>query len=165
MNRLHRCFRPVPRAAWLLILAAVVLAACDHDIELTAPPNPAPTQSWTSSVWAQTLRISGTLRATEGSCLEATILFDGQELPGARVACFEPGGCARLDLRATLYQSTRGYHTIAFQVLRQSPSSVEYTVEGNVLVELNHLSYDMILGPRRSILGAGESVTFDANFT
>ena len=166
MNRPCESHRPAPRAALLPILAAVmVLAACDDDIELTAPPNPAPTQSWTSSEWSETYQISGSLSAVHGSCLEATILFDGQELPSARAVCDAPGGCDRLELSATAYPSTRGHHTIAFQVLRQSPSVVEYLAQGNVFVDLNHYDYDVRLGPTRKTLGAGESVTFDANFT
>lgn len=164
MTRQPNDRNPTPRSALFLILAvALALAACDNDIEITAPQIPTSNPGvFTSSEWVQTLHISGTLSAAQGSCLEATILFDGQEIVGARTACFTPDGCATLELRGRAFSVNRGQHTIAFRVLRQSPQVVEYQAAGNVLVELSHLSYDMPLGPAQATLGSGESVIFDA---
>jgi len=143
----------------LIIAAAFVAAACDVSTNV-GPVGPLPISG--SGLGARSLQISGTLVAEQGSTLEATVLYDGLELPGARVTCPDAGGCAALDLVATT-ESGAGRHSISFQVLRQSRETIRYRAEATVLVSRQNFSpvATLDLGSRRSTLGAGESVDFE----
>ena len=143
----------------MILTAALALGACNGDVEVTAPPMPDITPG--PGTGAQYLQISGTLTA-EG-CLEATILYDGQELAGARAVCGTKfGGCARLHLRAASIPRTDGHHTIAFQVIRQSSPVLDYQAEGEVRVEMDGgMVMSVPLGPTWETLRTGESVSFE----
>jgi hypothetical protein len=135
------------------LAAALTLVACGHDANVTGPQLQIPPQF-------QTFRIAGTVTAARGTLLEATILYDGLELPAARAVCDAPDGCTRLELEAGPIGATPGHHAIAFRVLRQTPSVVEYLVEGEVRGELGPAD-PIALGPTRASLEAGQSVTFE----
>lgn len=140
---------------WVILLAAVAITslACNGEVNVTAPQFP------TFEAQGQGFQVAGTLKAVDGSLQEATILFDGREMLGAREFCANSGGCKQLRLDASTFGATVGQHTIAFQVLRQSSSRVEYEVEGEIVLDL--ATADPIeLGPERATLEAGESVSF-----
>jgi len=153
-----------PRA--LAVLGVVALAGCSSEMNFspTAPAPQAP-RPYSSPGALRTLSIIGSLTPQQGSCVEATILYDGQELGGARAVCGETSGCARLDL-AGVVRTASGHHTISFQVLRQSPEAVEYVAEATVRMSRDNLSSVVTLGlePARQTLRAGETVTFDVDF-
>lgn len=165
MKRATFSRRSASRALQVVLCAAVLtLAACDNDVNFspTAPDWPPVTP-----VGERSLQISGSLTAEPGSCLEATILFDGVELAGARSVCPEPGGCATLTLTAVT-SSSSGWHTISFQVLDQSAAAVEYLAQGEVLVTRDGLGLGgvrMGLGPELATLRPGESVSFEVLFS
>jgi hypothetical protein len=141
---------------WLTLLLAATLTsiACSGEVNVTAPEFP------TFTPQGQGFQVVGTLTAVEGSVQEATFLFDGREMLGARAFCAKPGGCDQLHLQAATFGATAGHHTIAFQVLRQSSSRVEYKVEGEIVPDLD--TADRIaLGPAQATLEAGESVIFE----
>ncbi len=140
----------------MLLAAALTSAACESDVNITGPEFPTLTPQW------QSFQISGTLTAAQASCLEATILYDGQELPGARAVCGKARGCKKLHLQAVSIGATPGPHTIAFRVLRQSAPAVEYEAEGLVVAELGEAP-PKILGPVHKTLEEGQGVTFDFN--
>jgi hypothetical protein len=152
------------RALQLLTLAvALTSVACDNDVNLPTPTQPIRPFP---PIGDRSLQISGSLTTIDGSCLAATILFDGQELAGGRSECLDPSGCAALDLSAST-ASVAGSHTVSFMVLEQSPKKVDYLADGTVLVTRNGLSLGgvvMKLGPKRSTLRQGDSVTFDVVF-
>jgi hypothetical protein len=133
--------------------ASWALGACGHGVDVTGPDLQIPPQF-------QTFRITGTLTAARGTLREATILYDGRELPLGRAVCDDAAGCESLELQAGAIGATPGYHAIAFQVLAQSPSVVEYLAEGQVRGELGPAD-PMTLGPTRASLEAGQSVTFE----
>jgi hypothetical protein len=141
---------------WVTLLLAVALTsfACSGEVNVTAPEFP------TFESQGQGFQVAGTLTADEGSVLEATILFDGREMLGARAFCATPNGCNELHLDAATFGATSGQHTIAFQVLRQSSSQVKYEVEGEIVPDLASAD-DIALGPKRATLEAGESVAFE----
>ena len=143
---------------WLipLVAAALLSIACSGEVNVTAPEFP----TFTSQ--GQGFQVSGSLAAVDGSILEATILFDGREMLGARAFCANPGGCNQLYLDAATFGATAGQHTIAFQVLRQSSSRVKYDVEGEIVPDLATVAH-IALGPQRATLEAGDSVAFDFN--
>lgn len=164
MTRTDGFTRSAARALQALVwAAALLLVACDNDVHFspTAPrwPND-------SLVGDRSLQISGSLTAEGGSCLEATILYDGVELAGARARCHDPGGCAELELAATS-RTRAGRHTISFRVLAQSAEVVEYLGRGELLVTREGLSLGgarIHLGPERATLRAGESLDFEVSF-
>lgn len=148
----------------VLWAAAMMLVACDNDVNYspTAPDWPIITP-----VGDRELQISGKLTTEQGTCLEATILYDGVELEGARTRCPDPGGCAAQTLEGVT-SSSSGRHTISFQVLDQSAPAVEYMAQGEVLVTREGLGLQGVLirlGPEQSTLRLGDSVTFEISFT
>lgn len=148
------------RAA-LIAMAALCAFACG-EVNITGPT--APDWSW-SQAGTRSLQIYGTLEVQDGACFEATVLYDGVELAGARSSCAEPG-CTRLQLRAST-PSEAGHHTISFKVLRQSQAALDYVAHGNVLVNREGVGLggvSMPLGPRRASLEAGDSVDFGIGF-
>ena len=138
----------------VLLVAALASVGCNNDVNITGPEFPTLTPQW------QTFQIVGTMTAEEGWIQEATILYDGIELVGARAVCVDNDGCRQLQLRATSIGATAGRHTIAFQVLRQSRNRIDYSVEGEVLAELGPADH-IVLGPVQRTLEAGQSVTFE----
>jgi hypothetical protein len=147
----------------LALAATLALAGCDNRVSFspTVPPVPNITP-----LAERTLEISGSLTAEGASCLEATILYDGNELAGARAKCPNPGGCASLHLSAKTL-SVEGQHTISLQVLRQSTETVRYVGEGMALVFREGLPWVGVpirLGPTDAALQAGESVSFGIDF-
>jgi hypothetical protein len=134
-----------------------VVACGDVNVGPVAPEWPDPEPG------IRTLQISGELRAEEGSCLEATVLYDGQEAAGARVVCAKARGCATLELAATV-RSWAGHHTISFQVLNQSQNAIDYLAEGTVVVDREGISLggtSLPLKPTHAKLRKGGVVSFE----
>lgn len=97
---------------------------------------------------------------------EATILYDGRELAGARTTCPHPGGCAELELAVTT-PTTAGHNTASLRMLRQSEDAMDYVAMGTVLVSREDLSLKGVvidLSSTHATLRAGDSVTFDLHF-
>jgi hypothetical protein len=146
----------------------LTVVACGNEVNFspTAPAFPKVTvfPNITTSGQSRNLEIRGSLKAKQGSCLEATVLYDGKELAGARALCPGVSGCAKLKLTADAL-STSGHHTISFQVLSQSPEAVDYVAEGRVLVSREGIPLvtTIYLEPTRARLRPGESVTFDVD--
>ena len=149
----------------LVALVAFVSLGCDNSMNF----NPAAPEwpDWPANVGARNLEIKGTLGVQSGAVLEATVLYDGLEVPGARSRCPRPAGCDVLELKASV-GSPSGHHTISFQVLRQSPEVVGYRAEGTVFVSREGLDLGGVpylrLGPRDATLESGGAVTFDVHF-
>ena len=164
MKRNRLTTRPASRiVAALLCAAAFTLVACDSDVNIspTAPPFPTITP-----IGERSLQISGTLKTAGRSCLEATILYDGQELADARVTCPHPRGCTDLAL-AAVTPTDAGRHTISFQVLDQAAGAVDYVASGDVLVIREGLALGGVLiglETQSATLRSGESVTFEISF-
>ena len=161
MKRVKLSSRPLHRVLGLLVFVVALSAiACDSNVKFspTQPDWPlAPVES------DRSLEISGHLVAEQGSCFEATILFDGEELRGARSECAKAKGCAKLDLDAFV-RSPEGHHTISFQVVRQSEEAIDYLVDGAVRVSREGIGLGgagLALGPTRVRLQAGDLVTFE----
>jgi len=158
--------RAAQAARVLVGMACFSALGCDNSMSFnpTAPQWP----DWNSSLaGVRTLEIDGVLQAQDGSCLEATVLYDGLEVPGARSRCPSPAGCSQLEL-TTSFQSTSGQHTIAFQVLRQSRELADYRAQGSVRVSregVNLGGVPMRLGPTVATLAAGETVSFEIQFS
>lgn len=161
---MYRYLRPPhlrrPAAVLVILVATLALGACDHDIEITAPEFPGPTSTPVTSA-DRTLEISVTLTALEGSCVEATLFYDGVELAEAHRTCAE--GCARLELSA-LTPRTAGEHTLEVRVLRQSRDAVDYRVAGEALIIGSTPRLSIPLGPTQETLRAGESVSYPLRF-
>lgn len=162
MKRSRISSRPASRLVLVLVSVAVVtVAACgDVNVGPVAPEWPDPEPG------IRTLQISGDLRAQDGSCFEATVLYDGEEVADARTVCARARGCARLELEATV-RSWSGHHTISFQVLRQSQNVVDYLAEGTVLVSRDGVSLGgvaMPLKPSQARLREGGVVSFEIDF-
>jgi len=145
---------------WAVALTSV---ACDANVNF----NPtAPTFSnLPTGAGVRSLEISGSLTAAQGSRLEATLLYDGTELSGARTICPDVAGCDRLELTGSV-RSASGHHTISFRLLGGSNEAVEYLAEGKVLMSREGLSMvtTIPLKPARATLRPGESVTFEIDF-
>lgn len=151
------------RTTVLFFAALLPLIACDNSVEFSpTAPSFAP-----GPIGPRSLEISGSLTTETGSCLGATVLFDGRELADARTSCPNADGCVRLDLSAVTPSAT-GHHTISFEVVGQSARRARYVAEGTVLVDREGLtltSVPLILGPKSARLRAGESITFDLDFS
>lgn len=162
MKRIGLTREHARRALPLLVaVAALTMTACDTEVtsSFSGP-------QWPGGVGERTLHITGSLTSNPGSCLEATVLFDGVELSEAQTVCPDSNGCSTLEL-AAVTSSGSGHHTISFQVLSQTQTEVEYTAQGEVLVTRDGLTFDgvrMGLGPRFATLRSGESVSFDVYF-
>ncbi len=170
MKRITFLSKPARWALQILVwTAALAFVACDNDVNFNpvAPafPNFAAFPDATTAGPGRTVEILGTLTAEQGACIEATVLYDDEELEGGRAVCSDASGCAKLELSAEVL-STTGDHTISFQVLSQSSEPVEYLAKGRVLVfrEGLPLVTTIVLEPTRATLRAGESVTFDVKF-
>ena len=145
------------------ILLGLVLGACDNSVNIS--PTEPRFSDLTPTVGAlRTLRISGTLASAQASCQRATILFDGQEIEGARSRCREAQGCAELDLAAVV-SAPVGHHTITFRVLRQSAEAEEYLASAIVEVSRDDVQLPepavLELQPVRATLQPGDGVTFE----
>lgn len=146
-----------------MMLPVLVLVACDNQLNIS-PTAPTFTDI-TGTVGAiRNLHISGSLAAEQGSCLRATILFDGQEIDGARSRCQDSEGCAELELAGGI-GAFAGRHTITFKVLRQSAETDEYLARGIVEISIADLQFTepvtLDLAPKRGSLQAGEGLTFE----
>ena len=157
------------RAAKALVgLAILTSLACDNSMNFNpvAPQWP----DWQNlTPGTRTIEIDGTLQVQDGALYEATVLYDGLEVPGARSHCPDPAGCTSIQLEATFLTAT-GHHSIAFQVLRQSREVVDYRAEGTVVVSRENLDLGfefppIPLGPSNASLAAGDAVIFDIHFT
>lgn len=160
--------RLLTRHSWFFsalapILLAIVVGACDNSVNIS--PTEPRFQDFTPTAGAlRTLAISGSLSAAQGSCLKATILFDGQEVDGARSRCQEAAGCTQLRLAAVV-STPAGHHTITFKVLRQSAKVEEYLASALVEVSRSDLQLPepvvLELEPVRANLRSGDGVSFD----
>jgi hypothetical protein len=156
--------KDTPGLALGVLVCAVALTtiACDTNVDISHSK-----PKWIKPISGDRgLEISGTLVAENGSCREATILYDDKELAGARAVCPDPSGCVSLTLDAVT-RSRSGNHTISFQVLHQSQEVVDYLVEGSVIlsdVDLGMGGFSIPLGPTRASLRTGDEVTFDIEF-
>lgn len=162
MKRTVRSGSPTGRLTALAF--AVALTGCDAGVEF----NPTgPTYSpFTALGTERSVEIAGSLTAEDGACFEATVLYDGRELPGARVACTAAHGCERLDLSG-IVRSAEGHHTLSFRVLRQSRQTVEYTAEATLRVRRDGATHTVTLAleKSRARIRGGESVRFDVHFS
>ena len=161
-----------PDGRWVVVvlvgLALGALVGCNNSMNFNpvAPEWP----DWQSNLpGTRTLEIDGVLQIQSGACLEATVLYDGHEVPGARSRCPHPAGCAELELEAEVLTAT-GHHTISFQVVRQSQEVVDYRAVGTVLVHRGNLNLGLgdmpiRLGPSLATLEAGGAVDFGIQFT
>lgn len=147
----------------LIGLVGLSAVACESSMNFTAPT--APTR-FSPNPGGRTLQISGTLEVRDGECFEATLLYDGVEIPGARVSC--PGSaCGRVQLQGSIV-SEIGRHSISFKVIRQSAEILDYVVQGSALVTragVNLNGAALPLGPAQAQLAAGGAVSFDVSFT
>ena len=167
MKRINFLNSPKRRAIQALVCAAALMVvACDNDVNINpvAPAFPllAEFPDVTTAGPGRSLEILGSLTAEQGACIEATVLFDDEELAGGRTVCSAASGCAKLELSAEV-RSSSGNHTVSFKILSQSPEPVEYLAEGRVLVHQEGLPFvtTIALEPTRATLRAGESVSFD----
>jgi len=150
------------RRALAVSICAVALTGCDN----TASLNPAaPSFQPLTLGPGRSVEIFASLAAEQGSCMEATILYDGVEVPGARAECANANGCVRLDLTGAARTAT-GRHTISLQVLSQSPEAVDYLATTTILVSRDGSSQSVTLPlePSRATLRAGQSVRFEVHF-
>ena len=167
MERKDLSGRTARRALRALVgVVALGALACDGSVNVTGPSWPEPSEwSW-SEPGTRSLQISGSLETQDGACLEATVLYDGVELAGARSGCAEASGCALLQLNGSA-SSKSGRHTISFKVLRQSQATLDYVARGSVLVSREGLGLGGVaipFGPKRARLGEGDALTFDVEF-
>jgi len=148
------------------LVAAGLLSGCG-EVSFEGPSFPSAFPQGTQAASTRTLEIVGSLTAEQGSCVEATILYDGEELPGARTVCAHGSGCSELQLTA-LARSAAGRHTLSFQVLRQSQEAVDYLAHGSVRVSRDDVvlwsGANLPLKPTRATLRSGEGVTYDLEF-
>ncbi len=146
-----------------VLLPAFGLVACDNRLEIS-PTVPTFTSVSVNVGALRTLDIHGTLLAENGSCVRATILFDGVEINGARSKCPEAAGCTRLDLHGTV-SAFAGEHVITFQVLRQRQSLEDYLATGEVeITGIDLGSLDPVrleLPPTHGTLSEGQGLTFE----
>ena len=152
--------RSIDSRLWVIVLLATALAAigCGDNINVIEPPMPIEIPE------ARAVQVVGILDAETGGCTEATILYDGQEISGARTECATSSGCTSLEMESDYLRSMPGLHKVAFQVIHQSQPQVRYTVRGEVSVLLDP-DVRIQLGPREVTLSAGESVTFNIVMT
>ena len=149
----------------LLAMLILVLALVSCDNQVNVSPTAPRFSDMNPTVGAlRTLSISGTLISEQGSCLKATILFNGEEIDGARSRCHKAQGCAELQLAGAV-STFAGHHTITFRVLQQSAETDEYLAAGSVAVSRVDVQ---LFGPvvlnletTRASLQSGEGVTFD----
>ena len=126
----------------------------------TTPTGPTNTPTTGSSL---IIAFSGSLGSLDGAPLEATILFDGREVPGARTTCAFASGCSGLVLvpQSTL-GVTSGQHTVSFQVVRQGAQGrAAYFAFGGIVVSRGGPPIQSItLVERNASIGAGESISY-----
>lgn len=147
-----------------LVLGLALSAVACGDVNF----NPmSPTIPWGSNAGLfRTLTIQGRLTAGNGLCLEATVLYDGEELDDARAVCEREGGCATLDLSARA-RTGPGKHTLSFRVLRQTNETIDYVANATIVLQRDGISLvaTLPLGSQHRTLRAGESITFEFEFT
>ena len=155
------------RNQFTALLAALIigtgLVACDNQVNFSPTvPTFGDFDPQEDAMW--TVRISGSLASDHGSCIKATILFDGQEIQGAKTRCEDPGGCSRLELSGVV-NALEGHHTITFKVLRQSVEQDGYLASGFVELTRGDLDFGtgvlLNLEPIRDTLQQREGVTYE----
>ncbi len=156
MKQAMKFRNPAPRMGALLVLAAALaLAACDSDVNITGPDIPVIPPPH-GSVW-----VSATLTSISegGSCLEARLFYDGKSI--GRSYCKSEGGddCAEMELNG-FTEETAGHHTLEVQVVRQSAAEVVYTAQAELRDGPHRPAYQS-LGPASEALRQGESVSFE----
>ena len=112
MKQITFLSKPARWALQILVwTAALAFVACDNDVNFNpvAPafPNRAAFPDVTTAGPNRTLEILGSLTAEQGACIEATVLYDDEELEGGRAVCSDASGCAKLELSAEVL-STAG---------------------------------------------------------
>ncbi len=156
MKQTLRFRNPAPWTGALLVLAAALaLAACDNDVDITGPDIPDFTPP-AGAVW-----VAGTLTATsEGGCLEARLLYDGTSI--SRAFCQGDGeNCAEIKLQG-FKEKRSGRHTLEIRVERQSPAEVVYRAQLELRSAPSGPPYQR-LGPATAALREGESVSFEVD--
>lgn len=156
----QRMYHILLAALPLLVLG---LTACDNEFHV-GPTEPLFPPIVPNQGGLRTLDINGVLIADRGTCLKATILFNGQEISGARAQCASAGGCAELSL-AGYVEAPVGDHTITFKVLRQAAEFEDYLASGHVQISRPSIDLgnpvSLTLKPTRASLQAGEGVSFE----
>ncbi len=158
-NHRHRPWGPLPA----ILAFGLALAACDNHLNVGPTAPLLPTEPANVGM-LKTVEIEGVLTSERGSCLKATILFNGQEIPGARARCQSDQGCGEL-LLAGVVRAPAGHHSITLQVLRQAETIDDYLASGTVRIsrpDIHLLSpVTLELFPTRASLQAGEGVEFE----
>ncbi len=152
MRQASKFRKPAPwMGALLALAAALALAACDSNIDITGPDFPDIQGVWVNATLAST--------SEGGSLLEARLLFDGRHI--ARNNCDNAAGnsCAVMNLTGFATR-TAGRHTLELQVLRQSPAEVVYRADVELRSSRSGSPFQR-LGPTSEALREGESVTFE----
>ena len=147
------CYQRVLLPLLFVVLSGLTSLGCDKHINVTEPYIPGPEAD------SDAVLVVGTMTAAQGSCSEATSLFDNKELEGARTECGDEGGCTRLVLESDVFTTRPGSHLVAFKVVEQSEARVEYTIEGEVSAP-HDPSSRVPLGPVTAELSPGEQYRF-----
>ncbi len=143
----------------LLLVAICALTACDNDLIVS----PTVTGIDISPGPIESVAVIANLSTAEPVCQEATLLYDGQELDGARATCVEASnGCSELQLDA-IAPAEPGSHTIGIEVLRQKRATATYEISGEVLVSRSGIPPLVVLTlePRVRELQVGDRVTYE----
>ncbi len=148
------------RAPWLgallVLTAALALAACDSDVNVTGPqlPDLPPVPQVTNTIW-----VHATLSSVDGHCLEFRLLYDHREI--AHSVCRVGSDCAEMQLAGFAPEGS-GRHTVELQVVRQEPPDGAVVYRAAVELAGGSLaSPGLTLGPTNRTLRAGESVAFE----
>ena len=139
----------------LALAAALALAACDNDLNITGPRFP---ESPRLQVPGQNIWVTGTLTPEDGYCYEAILRYDGQEI--AHDFCRAGGDCDEMELSG-LAPEGGGHHTVELHVLRQEPPGSELLYTAAVVLRGDPLDSPISLGPTRQVLRAGDSLVFE----
>ena len=159
----ERAFRSYPRwsPAILLLLAVFTFPACDNEVIVS--PSVTGIDFGPGSVVG--VAIVTSLSTADPVCQEATLFYDGFELPGARTSCSEPsGGCTYLKIEG-IAPLDPGPHTIGIQVLSQKRETARYLIGGEVLVQRSGIPPIMVLPmeSRARDLRVGDRVTYEVH--
>jgi hypothetical protein len=107
--------------------------------------------------------VQGGLGTIATGLVEATILLDGEEWPGARATCQFSSGCSSLVLTPQALQTvTPGVHTIGFRVVRQTGTGrFAYFSTGSVVISRGGAPLQTIpLVERNGTIGVGEAIVY-----
>jgi hypothetical protein len=144
------------RLATAIVVLAVVCLACGGGGGGNSPTEPpAPTgKRFQFVVGAQSTVL-------QGGVIEATVSVDGREV-SRRDWSGTSDSCQILcDQTADVRGLSAGNHTVTFTVVRQTRTTVDYTVTCNGIVIHENGNQEVAnLPPQRRQLRAGQSVTF-----